>query len=194
VLVIVLAIFAGRTLLNRTRTSSGELAQGIPSLKQGKYVAILPLKQVGDQKTLGYVADGIQEALAAKLFQLKEVHLASSDAWIKRSAKDLPLNKLARALGVNLILQGSVQGNSDQLRVTLSLDDASTGKRLWSQEFPGAAGDVLALEDQIYGTRGERPRPQAHRRRAGPRRRPSHREREGLRSLPARAQHPAQRS
>ncbi len=152
VLMVVLAIFAGRTVLNRGATSGGEIAQGIPSLKQGKYVAILPLKIVGDQKALGYVGDGIQEALAAKLFQLKEIHLASADEVEKVAAKDLPLSKLARELGVNLVLQGSVQGNSDKLRVTLSLDDASTGKRLWSGEFPGAPGDVLTLEDQIYGT------------------------------------------
>jgi len=152
VLVIVMATFAGRTLLNRPGTSAGEMARGIPSLKQGKYVAILPLKKVGDEKELGYVADGIQEALTAKLFQLKEVHLASSDAVDKVVAKNLPLSKLARELGANLILQGMVQGNSDKLRVTLSLDDATTGNRLWTQEFPGAPGDVLALEDQIYGT------------------------------------------
>jgi serine/threonine protein kinase/tetratricopeptide (TPR) repeat protein len=151
VLVIALAILAERTLLNRAATSSGEVAQGIPSLKQGTYVAILPLKKIGDEKTLGYVADGIQEALAAKLFQLKEVHVASSDAVDKAVAKDLPLSKLARELGVNLVLQGMVQGNSEKLRVTLSLDDAATGKRLWSQDFSGAPGDVLALEDQIYG-------------------------------------------
>jgi serine/threonine protein kinase/tetratricopeptide (TPR) repeat protein len=152
VLVVALAIFAGRTVLNRPGTSGGEIVQGIPSLKQGKYVAILPLKIVGDQKALGYVGDGIQEALAAKLFQLKEIHLASSDSVEKVAAKDLPLSKLARELGVNLVLQGMVQGNSDKLRVTLNLDDASTGKRLWSGDFPGAPGDVLALEDQIYGT------------------------------------------
>jgi serine/threonine protein kinase/Flp pilus assembly protein TadD len=152
VLVIALAIFAGRTILNRPATSTIEATRGIPALTQGKYVAILPLKQIGDQKTLGYVADGIQEALAAKLFQLKEVHLASSAAVEAATAKDLPLTKLARELGVNLILQGSVQGNQDQLRVTLSLDDAASGKRLWSQEFPGAPGDLLTLEDQIYGT------------------------------------------
>ena len=152
VLVIALATFAGRTLLNRTATSSGEMAQGIPSLKQGKYIAILPLKKVGDEKALVYVADGIGEALATKLFQLKEVHLASSDAVDKAVARDLPLSKLARELGVNLVLQGSVQGSSDKLRVTLGLDDATTGKRVWSQEFSGASGDVLALEDQIYGT------------------------------------------
>jgi eukaryotic-like serine/threonine-protein kinase len=152
VLVVALATLAGRTVLNRPGVSSGAIAQGIPSLKHGKYVAIMPLKQVGDQKALGYVADGIQEALAAKLFQLKEVHLASSDSVETAAAKDLPLSKLARELGVNLVLQGSVQGNSDKLRVTMSLDDATTGKRVWSQEFPGAPGDVIALEDQIYST------------------------------------------
>jgi serine/threonine protein kinase/tetratricopeptide (TPR) repeat protein len=152
VLVIVLATFAGRMLLNHSVAPSAEMTQGIPSLKQGKYVAILPLKQIGDPKVLGYVAEGIQEALAAKLFQLKEVHLAATDAVESATAKDLSLTKLARELGVNLVLQGSVQGNSDQLRVTLSLDDAASGKRVWSQEFPGAPGDLLALEDQIYGT------------------------------------------
>jgi eukaryotic-like serine/threonine-protein kinase len=154
-LTLVLAVFAGRAVLDRMGTSSGETVKGIPSLQQGKYIAILPLKQVGDEKVLGYVADGIEEALAAKLFQLKEVHVASSFAVDKVAAKnkdkELPLSKLARALGVNLVLQGMVQGNTDKLRVTLNLDDATSGKRLWSQEFPGAPGDVLALEDQIYG-------------------------------------------
>ena len=149
VVVIALAIFAGRELVNRGGTAT-TTAQGIPSLKQGEYVAVLPLKLIGDQKALGYVADGIREALSAKLFQLKEVHVASTEAVESEAAKDLPLPKLARALGVNLVLQGMVQGNSDRFRVTLSLDDAATGQRKWSQDFEGAPGDVLTLEDQIY--------------------------------------------
>ena len=151
VLVIGLAIFAGRELVYRGSGPTANGVQGIPSLKQGEYVAILPLKLVGDQKALGYVADGIQEALAAKLFQLKEVHVSSGDAVDREAAKDQPLPKLARALGVNLVLQGMVQGNSDRFRVTLSLDDAATGQRKWSQDFEGAPDDVLALEDHIYG-------------------------------------------
>ena len=152
VLVIALAIFAGRELVNRTGTGSSDTAsQSIPSLKQGKYVAVMPLKVVGDDKALGYVAEGIEEALSTKLFQLQEVHLASSAAIEKIGNKDEPVAKIAHELGVNLVLQGMVQGNSDKLRVILNLDDATTGRRLWSQEFPGMSGDVLALEDQIYG-------------------------------------------
>jgi serine/threonine protein kinase/tetratricopeptide (TPR) repeat protein len=149
VLVVALAAFVGRTILVHPG-SQENIARGIPPLSKGKYVAILPLKQIGDAKALGYVADGIEEALATKLFQLKEIHLASTDAVEKVAAKDQPIGKLAQQLGVNLVLQGMVQGNSDKLRVTLSLDDATKG-RLWSQEFSGIPGDLLALEDQIYG-------------------------------------------
>jgi eukaryotic-like serine/threonine-protein kinase len=152
ILVIVFAGFVGRTLLTHTSGNSGSVVHGIPPLSQGEYVAIMPMKIVGDEKALGYVAEGIQEALAAKLFQLKEVRLASSSAVEDAAKKDLPLGKLAQQLGVNLVLQGMAQGNSSQLRVILSLDDATTGQRRWSQEFPGVPGDLLTLEDQIYGS------------------------------------------
>ncbi|MFY9559645.1 MAG: tetratricopeptide repeat protein [Terriglobales bacterium] len=152
VLVVTMAAFVGRTVLSRPGARTQEAAKGIPALSQGKYVAILPLKIAGDEKALGYVADGVQEALAAKLFQLKEVHLASSSAVEKVAAKDLPLPKLAHDLGVNLVLQGMVQGSNDKLSVILNLYDATTGNRVWSQEFPGIPQDLITLEDQIYGS------------------------------------------
>jgi tetratricopeptide (TPR) repeat protein/predicted Ser/Thr protein kinase len=149
VVVVMLAVFVGRTLLNKPG-AQGQTAQGIPPLSKGKYVAILPLRLVGDEKALGYVADGIEEALVAKLFQLKEVGLASSSAVEAAAKKELPLDKLAREVGANLVVQGMVQGTSDKLRVTLKLDDAATGRTVWSQEFQGVPGDLLTLEDQIY--------------------------------------------
>src|SRR5712671_4077580 len=53
ILVLVMAGFVGRTLLNKPNPGAQAMAQGIPPLSQGKYVAILPLKIVGDEKTLG---------------------------------------------------------------------------------------------------------------------------------------------
>jgi tetratricopeptide (TPR) repeat protein len=150
VLTIALAAFVGRTLLSRPGARTMEAAKGVPALSQGKYLAVLPLKIVGDEKTLGYVGDGVQEALTAKLFQLKEIHLAASSEVEKIASKDVPMAKLAHDLGVNLVLQGMVQGTNDKLSVILNLYDATTGNRLWSQEFSGIPQDLLALEDQIY--------------------------------------------
>ena len=129
---------------------STEGVEGIPDLSKGKYVAVLPLKVVGDEKSLGYVADGLVDALSAKLFQLQSVHVASSSAVEKATSTDQPVAKIARALGVNLILQGTVVGSADKLRITLNLEDVAGNRRLWTQEFSGVPQDLLTLEDQIY--------------------------------------------
>ena len=128
----------------------GTTVSGIPSLDQGRFVAILPFRVLGDEQALGYVAEGLNEALSAKLFQLKDLRLASNSAVEKVSDKD-PLEKIARALGVNLIVTGMVQGSPDNMRIIVNLDDVTSGKRTWSQEFSGLTKDLLSIEDQISG-------------------------------------------
>ena len=122
---------------------------GIPPLSSGRFVAILPLQVLGDSSQLGYVAKGIEEALSAKLFQLKDVRVTSSDAADQVDQKQ-PLPKIARALGANLIVQGVLQASADKMRITMHLEDAADNKRLWSREFNGTVGDLFTLEDQIY--------------------------------------------
>ncbi len=129
--------------------TSGSAASGIPPLSSGHYVAILPLQVLGDQSQLGYLAQGIQEALSAKLFQLKGVHVTSSDAAAKVDSKQ-PLQKIARSLGANMLVLGMVQGNGDKIRIILNLEDVVNGKRIWSQQFDGVPADLFTLEDHIY--------------------------------------------
>jgi serine/threonine protein kinase/tetratricopeptide (TPR) repeat protein len=155
-LVLFLAIPATRHLLFRPAPPSetqtaGTGEAGIPDLARGKYLAVLPLRVIGDEKTLGYVAEGLVDALSAKMFQLQEVHVASSSAVDKVAAKEQSPARMARALGVNLMLQGTVQGSSDKLRIVLNLEEVASGRRLWSEEFSGVPQDLLTLEDHIYG-------------------------------------------
>jgi serine/threonine protein kinase/tetratricopeptide (TPR) repeat protein len=130
-------------------TLNGPVVSGLPALSQGKYLAVLPLQTLGDQSQLGYLAEGIEEALSAKLFQLQGVHVTSGEA-VEKADQKLPLPKLARELGANLVLQGTVQGAGDKIRITMHLEDVAGGKRLWSREFDGVAADIFTLEDKIY--------------------------------------------
>ncbi len=127
---------------------------GIPPLSQGKYVAVLPFRVLGDQESLGYVAEGMREALSAKLFQLKEVHLASSTDVEKVDNKQ-STEKVARQLGVNLVIHGTVQGTTQEGKVAkisalLNLEDVAGRRHLWSGEVSGVPQDLLTLEDQAY--------------------------------------------
>ena len=113
-----------------------------------KFVALLPLRVVGGDPALQYEAAGVTEAISAKLFQMKNVHLASTGAVEKINAAD-PVTKIAHQLGSKLIIQGSMQSAADKINVVLSLSDA-TGKQLWTKDFPGVRQDLLTIEDQIY--------------------------------------------
>src|SRR5579864_392610 len=149
-LVLIAAILALPPVRNVFRHKTTEPASGIPSLQQGKFVAVLPLRILGDPASLNYVADGLGEALSAKLLQLHDVHTTSATEVAKaRPAKSL--DDAARQLGINLIVSGTIQGSGDRLRIVASLDDAADGKHIWTQEFTGVQQDLLTLEDQIYG-------------------------------------------
>lgn len=118
-------------------------------LGQRKLLAVLPFRIAGDEATLGYLGTGVTEALFTKLFQLKDVAVASSSA-VENAPKGASLDKIARSLGVTLLVTGTVQGDANRIRILVNLDDTAAGKRRWSQEFSGVAGDLLTLEDQIF--------------------------------------------
>ena len=87
--------------------------------------------------------------MSAKLFQMKDVRLASSTAAAKIDPKT-PLPQVAKELGVSLIVHGTVQGSGDNLRVTVDLENAAENRLIWSKEFAGVTGDLLTIEDQMY--------------------------------------------
>jgi eukaryotic-like serine/threonine-protein kinase len=122
---------------------------GIPPLSSGRFIAVLPLQILGDSSQLDYVAKGIQEAVSAKLFQLKDVRVTPVDAADQANQKQA-LPKIARALGANLLVQGVLQGAGDKLRIVINLENAADGQTLLSKEFDGVVGDLFTIEDQIY--------------------------------------------
>jgi tetratricopeptide (TPR) repeat protein len=119
--------------------------QAVPA----KHVAVLPLKIVGDPKAIGYIGDGVVDALTAKLFQLKDVQIAAPTA-VAKLKPDTPPAEAANALGANFIVTGNLQGEGDKIRLVLNLDDVAGAKRLWTQEFSGLKQDLLTLEDNAY--------------------------------------------
>ena len=112
---------------------------------------MLPFRVLGAASSLGYVAEGLQDALSAKLFQLQGTHIVSGDAVEKaqKTGKE-SLNQLANELGANLIVEGTVQQAGGRISIIASLHDMRSGKLLLSQEFRGVPQDLLTLEDEIY--------------------------------------------
>jgi eukaryotic-like serine/threonine-protein kinase len=114
------------------------------------YVAVVPFRVLGDSASLGYISEGLGEAISARLFQLKEVYVPAFADAEKAAAKG-DLDKVARELGVKLIVHGTITQAGNKIAVILNLQDADTGQRLWTKEFSGLTQDLLTLQDAIYG-------------------------------------------
>ena len=144
VVLVAVVIPAVRRALQKTNTTASQTAQ--PNIKS---IAILPLKVSGDSSQDLITADGIVDGLSSKLFQLKDVHLASLND-VARLKTDMSPQDIGKTLGVNLLITGSYQAQDDKFRVILNLEDVKTGKRLWSQDFSGFNSDVITIEDNVY--------------------------------------------
>jgi len=151
-LVVLLALFAipstRRFILREPQPkSTTSVVSGVPPLSQGRYLAVLPLRVLGGDASVNYIAEGLSDALSARLFQNRDLHVNSSTEHVNLAD---PSVKIARQLGANLLLRGDLQGSSDQIQVILNLEDVADGRRVWSSTFSGSSRDVLKLEDQIF--------------------------------------------
>lgn len=147
-IVILSTVFAVPALRSRVFGSffSGATASK-PAIEH--YVAVLPLTIAGDENTLKYVAEGVANSLSAKLSGLRNLYVASAPAVRDAMSRQTP-DKIARALGVALLLQGTIQGSGDRIALTLTLFDVSKNKQLLNREFSGVRQDLLTLEDQVF--------------------------------------------
>jgi eukaryotic-like serine/threonine-protein kinase len=138
-------IFSGKA----GKSGGGSGVSGVPPIESGRYVAVMPLQVLGDPTQLNYLAQGIQEALSTKLFQSKVLHVSSAESTTKID-QNQPLSKIAGQLGANLLVQGTLQGSGDKIRIILKLEDVIQNKQVWTQQFDGVTGDLFTLEDEIY--------------------------------------------
>src|SRR5258708_39717399 len=89
-----------------------------------KYIAVLPLKVLGKDEGLQYVAEGVVDSLSAQLFQLTNVYVAPQ-SLVESAVKKGPFDKqkIARQLGVNVIVDGTVQSAGDRLGIVIQVED-----------------------------------------------------------------------
>ncbi len=112
-------------------------------------LAVLPLENLSRDPAEEYFADGMTEELTTQLAQISALRVISRTSVMqyKDSKKSLP--QIAKELGVDAVVEGSVMRSGDQVRITAQLIQASTDKHLWAKSYEGDARDVLGLQQQV---------------------------------------------
>ena len=118
---------------------------------QVRSLAVLPLQNLSGDPTQEYFADGMTEELITELAELGSVRVISRTSVMQYKGAQKPLRQMANELGVDAILEGSVQRSGQHVRVTAQLIDAATDQHLWARTYDRELGDVLLLQSDMAG-------------------------------------------
>ena len=99
-----------------------ELASAKPS------VAVLPFDSLGGDEATGRLADGITEDIITDLARLRGFHVIARNSTAVYHGKPADVRQVGKDLNVRYVLEGSVQRQADQLRVTAQLIDAQPAR------------------------------------------------------------------
>ena len=112
-------------------------------------VAVLYFDNLSRDTADAYLAEGLTEELIAQLGRVERLVVKSRNAVRRYRAAELDPEQLGRALGVAHLVSGSVRRSGTRLRVTVELVRATTGVRLWGEQYDRAQADLLDLQEGI---------------------------------------------
>ncbi|MGH9502890.1 MAG: tetratricopeptide repeat protein [Terriglobales bacterium] len=112
-------------------------------------LAVLPLKNLSGDPTQEYLADGMTEALIGRLATIHSLHVISHTSVMRFKNPQLSVPEIARTLGVDAIVEGSVMREGSRIRVTAQLIRGSTDEPFWSETYDREMRDALTLESDL---------------------------------------------
>ena len=96
-----------------------------------------------------YFADGITATLTTDLSRISGLFVIASTSTAKFGARTIDVRQIGQELGVQYVLQGSIQRGGEKVRVTAQLVETTNGAQLWSDRFDGDITDLFGLQDLI---------------------------------------------
>jgi serine/threonine-protein kinase len=112
-------------------------------------LAVLPLSNLSGDPEQEYFADGMTEALITDLSKIRALKVISRTSVMQFKNVKKPLPEIAQALGVDGILEGSVQRSGGRVRITAQLIRAATDTHLWAESYERDTRDVLTLQAEV---------------------------------------------
>jgi TolB-like protein/DNA-binding winged helix-turn-helix (wHTH) protein/Tfp pilus assembly protein PilF len=112
-------------------------------------IAVLPLQNLSDDATQQYFADGMTEELIGELARIGSLRVISRTSSMQFKGVPKMLPSIAKQLGVDAVLEGTVSRVGQKVRITAQLIDARDDVHVWSGRYERDIGDVLILQGEV---------------------------------------------
>ena len=115
-------------------------------------IVVLPLANMSADGEQELFADGLTEDIITELSRFRELFVISRSSSFVFKGKPVNLRDVARELGVQFVLEGSVRKAANRVRVTVQLIDAELDRHVWAERFDRQMEDVFAIQDEVVAS------------------------------------------
>jgi TolB-like protein len=152
-LIIVVAAVASGVMLFRFLHSQQGIAPGkqtpLAAEIDSKSIAVLPFESLSEDKSNSYFTDGIQDEILTRLALIADLKVISRTSTQRYKSSPGNLPQIAQQLGVANILEGSVQKESEHVRINVQLIKAANDSLLWADSFDRKLTDIFSVESEV---------------------------------------------
>ncbi len=118
-------------------------------LPEGPSIAVLPFVNMTGDPDQEYFSDGLTENIITGLSSVPQLFVIARNSTFSYKGKAVKVQEVAKELGVQYVVEGSVQKSINRLRMTAQLIDAKTGRHVWAEHYDRDLKEIFAVQDEI---------------------------------------------
>jgi TolB-like protein/Flp pilus assembly protein TadD len=142
-------VYRAEVAKRTSQSENSEQNKATSSSAEKVSIAILPFDNMSEDPDQAYFSDGITEDIITELSRFRELLVTARNFSFQFRGRGLDLREIARTLGVQFLLEGSVRKVGNRVRVTAQLIDTASMSHVWAERYDRDAADILALQDEI---------------------------------------------
>jgi TolB-like protein/Tfp pilus assembly protein PilF len=127
--------------------SPGQI-HGDSKASERKTVAVMPFSFVGPEDA-SYLADGLVQEIVNGLTSVEGLSTIARSTCLAVQSEDPDPMRIGRRLKVRNIVEGSVRGAGERVRVSVQLVNTTDGSQVWSEKYDRRLDDIFEVQDEI---------------------------------------------
>ncbi|NGO55781.1 hypothetical protein G6N73_33020 [Mesorhizobium camelthorni] len=112
-------------------------------------IAVLPFEILAAEERWRLFAGAFTNELTSLLSRFRMLSVIASDSSKRFGSGEIGYNEAGRSLGSRFLVQGSIQADSDRLKLFAQLVDTASSKVIWSEKYDRVVGDLFTLQDEL---------------------------------------------
>jgi TolB-like protein/class 3 adenylate cyclase len=112
-------------------------------------IAVLPLDNLSNDPSQQYFSDGVSEDIITELSRFRSLFVIARNSSFRYRGGNVEIARVGRELGVQYVVEGSIQRSGDRLRATVQLIDVLNGFHVWADRYDYRVDDLFSIQDDV---------------------------------------------